>query len=300
MKLLRLILLFLGVLLLIGGAVFTGVALDIAESDGYDLFSPDAEVYRLDLSGGEYKALSFSFRSADILLRSDSQRSFVEFSNLSRDTYSLTGADKELCFREKSPLSPSSDFGNGSSFRGLRSLLPIGNSKRPRGRITVYLSPYDTGIQQISIDGTNCTVTADAFIIPCDIAVSGEKTVVFSGDSLLSRSTLTLRGDRIVLSLRDSALSSLTVIADKGNLTAKGLAFQRLDFALTKGSAKIAAFGEANAYSLSIGDGKGAVRLAGTTLSRPLEYRPESPAGSVRFVSEKAELTLWFTGDVSP
>ncbi len=297
MKKLRLAILLLGSLLLIGGAVFTGVAVDIAESDGYDLFTAGQDMFRLDLAAGDVQKLSFSVLDTEVCLRSDRDRSYVEIANLSPDAYSLSFTDGTLTFREKNLLNPFLDFGSGSSFQGLRRLFRIGASAHGTRRVYVYLSPYDTAVKEVSVDGTHCSVTAGSLVNPCDINVYGEKSATFSADALLSQSMLTLRGNRVSLSLRDSALSFLTVMADRGNVSANGLSFTRLDLSVSTGTVRIGAFGQPDRFSLQISEGKGTVRLDEKILSRPLMHRTEDGAGSIRISSEKGNFTLWFTGD---
>ncbi len=293
MRPLSIILLILAALLLIGGTVLAGVAVDIAETDGYELFDTGSGHTILhDLSGGSISKIELSLKDTKVFIHGDSENAYVELVNFPSNMYNFSQAEQILSFDEVPGITSLLGFKSGFSFKGLRHLLrSFSESAGPR-EIHIHLTPETVFVKNISITATDTDVYIENMVNRTDIVLTADRNATVTADGLLSNSALSVTGDTVTAKLNTTALYTLSVTAKHSTISSQELQFTSLDISTETGTTRLHAYGIADAYRILLDEGDGRVQIDGVLYERPYESEGH---GEIKFSSPLGDLTLLFT-----
>ena len=297
MKPTSVVFLVVAALLIIAGMITCSVARNIAEADGYLLFSDteDGGTRRTeDFSDQPITKLELAFSDAEICIIGGAEKSYIEILNFRDGMYNLTTAGKNVKLDEITDIKSMFDLQNGFSFSGIRYFL---RAKQPEGvrRVNIYLNSLATeNLRVITVTAKNCTMEIQNLSAVCDITATATESLILKADGLHTSSALTVNAPVSDLTFTDTTFNAVTMDASHGFIEADNMFFQSLDIETDEGDIAITAPITLSDYNIDIGSGEGKANIGGMDRPRPYSASAtaETPVGTIKFTSAKASISL--------
>lgn len=297
MKPTSVVFLVVAALLIIGGMITCSVARNIAEADGYLLFSDteDGGTRRTeDFSDQPITKIEIAFSDAEVCIIGGAEKSYVEILNFRDGMYNFSTAGKTVKLDEITDMKSMFDLSNGFSFSGIRYFL---RAKQPEGvrRVNIYLNGLAAeSLKIVNVTGKNCTLEIRNLSAMCDITATASESLIMKANGLHTSSALTVNAPVSDLTITDTTFNAVTMDAAHGFIEAENMFFKSLDIETEDGNIAITAPILLSDYNVDIGAGDGKANIGGMDRPRPYSApsTAESTVGNIKFVSAKANFSL--------
>lgn len=253
MKPTSIVFLVIALLLLIVGIVTCSIAKDIAETDGYELFTTTDDTqksFRESIPDSMHK-IDLVFTDAEIQIIGGAEESYIEFSNFQSGLYTVSTTNSVFSFDEipniKSLLSGNSGF----SFSGIRHFLRAGHAASGEKQISIYLKDTSS-LKSISISGNNCTLEIQKLKTKCDISIKADSTLEIRSDFLRTACVLSADSPRLTMNLNNVSLHSLNVQSKHAQISSQSTFFDQVSIQAESGSIDIGASVSLSMYGYQI------------------------------------------------
>lgn len=297
MKPTSIVFLVVAVLFIIGGMITCSVAQNIAETDGYLLFSDteDGGTYRReDFSDQAITKLELVIQDAEISVFGTSDASYIEIINFRDGLYTFSTSGKIVSLDELLNVQSFFDLSKGFSFSGIRYLL---QTKQPEGvrRVNVYLNELAAeSLKSISVNGRNCKLHIENLPAVCDITLTASESLTVTANALHTSSSLSIESPVSDLTIENAAFNAVTLKAQHGYIEAQNMFFKALTLEADEGDFDITAPISLSDYNIEIGNGTGKINVGGMDRPRPYSApaTAETPVGDIKLISEKADFSI--------
>lgn len=148
-------LIFSGIVVLIG-VIICLIASGIAKAQGILLFPEKIDgryIYTVDLTDTEINKITVDVTDADITVITGQENEYVEFINFNENYYSISTTNHVLSFDEYVDFKSMITFWDSDySFKGIRSLVRLGNKVEGEKQINIYISnDRDVNVFDLSV-----------------------------------------------------------------------------------------------------------------------------------------------------
>lgn len=151
-------------ILTVAGVIVCLIASGIAKSENILLFPEKTDgkyIYTVDLNNTEITKIALDVTDADITVITGQDNERVEFINFNENYYSVSTTNRVLTFDEYVDLTSMLTFWDSDyKFKGIRSILKLGNKIEGKKEINIYLSDdRDINILDFTIANGNINVS---------------------------------------------------------------------------------------------------------------------------------------------
>ncbi len=151
-------------ILTVFGIIVCLIASSIAKSNGILLFPQKTDgkyIYTVELNNTEISKISLDATDADINVYTGNDNEYIEFINFNENYYSISTTNRVISFDEYVDISSMLTFWDSDyTFKGIRSLLRLGNKIEGTKEINIYISDErDINILDFTIANGNINVS---------------------------------------------------------------------------------------------------------------------------------------------
>jgi len=198
-----------GILFVIG-VVICLIASGMAKSEDILLFPEKIDgkyVYTVELAGTEITKLSIDVTDADITVYTGSEEEYAEFINFNENYYSLSTTNHVLSFDEYVDVKSMLTFWDSDyTFKGIRSILRLGNKIEGKKEINIYVSDErDLNVLDFTVGDGNITVSH--LSTDTDYKFSLDNGIVTMND-ISTVSNVSIKANKCTVNAEDCSFSS--------------------------------------------------------------------------------------------
>lgn len=151
-------------ILTVAGIIVCLIASGLAKASGILLFPEKIDgsyVYTIELNNTDITKISLDVTDADINVITGQDNEYIEFINFNENYYSVSTTNKVLTFDEYVDLASMLAFWDSDfSFKGMRSLIRLGNRVNGEKEINIYISDVrDITVFDFTIANGNISVS---------------------------------------------------------------------------------------------------------------------------------------------